>query len=226
MGQFDTGDTGDLRDTWFFRIQSPDWVIQALLGQIAILATPRVWRQVGTATPDEAAQYFEEVMESIYPAPIYPGMTMVSFRETVPSGWLLCDGSIYERTDYPELYASLDPAFIIDSNQFAVPDLQRKTVYGAGSGWGVGDDVGQEEVTLSDLEMPVHSHVDTGHIHSEGIAVPFVASISAGVPVPVAVAGIGVTGVSSANLTNAGGSLAHDNMSPGLIGKWIIYTGL
>lgn len=223
---FPTGDTSDVRDTWYFRLRSPDWCIQIILNQIAVLTNPNQFRQVGTATPQDAADYFQEMLDNIYPSPLFPAMTMVSFRETIPDNWLECDGSLYNRVDYPELYAALDPTFHVDADTFAVPDLRRHTVYGAGGSWNVGDDVGQEEVTLDVLQMPSHSHTDLGHTHTEVIALPSTAVFVTGAPIPSAVPGASVTGIGNANLTNSGGDMAHENVSPGVIGRWIMYTGL
>jgi microcystin-dependent protein len=46
---------------------------------------------------------------------------------TAPNGWLLCDGSTFDQTLYPELYALLG-----DSN--TLPDLREKYLIGKGSG--------------------------------------------------------------------------------------------
>lgn len=50
----------------------------------------------------------------------------------VPQNCLLCDGATYNRVDYPLLYDVLDPAFIIDSLSFQVPDLSEREVVGIG----------------------------------------------------------------------------------------------
>ena len=53
---------------------------------------------------------------------------------TLPTGFLLCDGSEIAVADYSDLYAAIGTAFgSSDSTTFCVPDLTDKTL------WGVGD---------------------------------------------------------------------------------------
>jgi len=51
---------------------------------------------------------------------------------------LPCDGSVYLREDYPELYIALDDAFIIDADSFFVPDMRNLTMVGAGDIYAMG----------------------------------------------------------------------------------------
>ena len=46
---------------------------------------------------------------------------------TAPAGWLLCDGSTFVQTTYPELYALL-------GNSITLPDLRERYLIGKGSG--------------------------------------------------------------------------------------------
>lgn len=88
---------------------------------------------------------------------------------TLPAGVLACDGSIYDRVDYPNLYAALDTVFILDADSFRVPDLRGRTVIGAGAGAGLttraaGDTGGEEThiLLISELAIHVHSVADHG----------------------------------------------------------------
>lgn len=132
----------------------------------------------------------------------------------IQSNELLCDGSIYNRVDYPDLYAVLDAAYIIDADSFKVPDLTHKMLVGEGSGWAVGDTGGVETVTLTTTEMPSHTHTNTPHTHTEIIAVA--ALINGGVEAPAAAAvpGASVTGATGVVIDNTGGDAAHENMPP------------
>jgi len=82
---------------------------------------------------------------------------------TLPDNLLPCDGSSYAREDYPTLYAVLDSAFIVDADNFVVPDLRSSVPMGAGqkpglSDYAVNEEGGVEAVTLTTAEMPSHSH--------------------------------------------------------------------
>jgi len=99
---------------------------------------------------------------------IFPYVTAAT-----PAGALDCDGSTYLRTDYPNLYAALDSAFIVDADHFKVPDLLGRTVIGVGHGTGLStyamdDSGGEESHVLSTAQLPNHSHTvtDPGHNHT------------------------------------------------------------
>jgi microcystin-dependent protein len=93
-----------------------------------------------------------------------------------PTGCLPANGTTYARVDYPEIYAALDLAFIVDADTFATPDLRGRAVIGAGEGTGltiraVNETGGAETHVLTEAEMPAHSHTvtDPGHTHDVGI---------------------------------------------------------
>ncbi len=90
---------------------------------------------------------------------------------TVPSGWLLCDGTVYNIIDYPALHTILQNTYGGDNiTTFGVPDLRGRIPLGrddmGGSAAGVvpsatveGMTGGSEEHILSVLEIPVHTHI-------------------------------------------------------------------
>lgn len=94
-------------------------------------------------------------------------------------GCLLCDGSSYLRTTYPNLFAAIGTTYgSVDGSHFNVPDLRGRLPLGAGTGnafwattWTLGEqpvgDVrgGAEAHVLNVSEMPAHSHSDSGHGH-------------------------------------------------------------
>lgn len=95
-----------------------------------------------------------------------------------PAGWLLCDGTEYLITDYPELYGVVGtmycpgPCSMI--TKFAVPDMRgRIPVHKGGSlfNTAIGVAVGAETHTLTSAQMPFHQHggstnFDGDHGHS------------------------------------------------------------
>lgn len=91
---------------------------------------------------------------------VFAGCFMIGDVKTVardPADFeLLCDGSIYERVDYPDLYAVIDPAFIIDADTFAVPDLLDRFTL---NGTGIGDSGGESSHVLTVAELPAHTHL-------------------------------------------------------------------
>lgn len=161
------------------------------------------------------------------------GMIVPFVTEDPASGVLPCDGSVYLRVDFPDLYAVLDPFFIVDADHFNVPDLRGRVVLGVGSGAGlsnynVGDNGGEEAHTLTTGEIASHTHsqsnptiIDPTHSHVETGAVPTLITIGAGVPAPSAIPSPTVTAPSLTGITalagaiaNTGGDGAHENRQP------------
>ena len=78
----------------------------------------------------------------------------------VPSGFLLCDGAEYSRTEYAELFESIGTAYGSGdgSTTFNVPNLQTRVPVGVGDGYELGATGGEEKHQLTVEELPSHSH--------------------------------------------------------------------
>ena len=92
---------------------------------------------------------------------------------SVPSGWLLCDGSEVSRSTYSALFASISTIYGVGNNSttFNLPDFRGRTPIGSGQGTGLtlrnlGAKLGEENHLLSVAEMPVHTHVQNAHSHT------------------------------------------------------------
>jgi len=120
---------------------------------------------------------------------------------TLPVGCLWCDGGTYDKADYPDLYAVLAPAFIVDADTFKVPDLRDQFVSGAGSTGDIGTTGGAATVTLSESEIPSHSH--TIPLTTTTLAVE-PGEVTVLTPIPILTASTGDTG----------GSGSHNNIPP------------
>lgn len=149
--------------------------------------------------------------------------------DTAPEGWLFCDGTTYLKSAYPDLYGVLDAAFIVDATHFITPDLRSRVPVGIGTGSGLstyvmGQQTGDEAVTLTTAEMPAHTHVDAGHQHTESGAAPSIGAAITGVPVPSAVPTPSITGTGTASIQSSGGGGSHTNIQPVLGLNFIIKT--
>ena len=83
--------------------------------------------------------------------------------DTIPNGWLLCDGSVIEQEDYPELFEVLAGNYgIISREEIRLPDLRGKVTVGKDSTDTdfntLGKTGGEKTHTLTVSEMPKHSH--------------------------------------------------------------------
>jgi len=69
---------------------------------------------------------------------------------SLPNGYLICDGSNFNREDYPKLYEIL--------NSTRLPDLRNRFIVGAGEEYNLRDIGGEKTHTLTTGELPKHSH--------------------------------------------------------------------
>jgi microcystin-dependent protein len=79
-----------------------------------------------------------------------------------PAGWALCDGSLLPIQDYMELFNLIGATYGGDGQTtFAVPDLRGRVPIGDGQGlskYALGNTVGQEQVVLTQSQLPPHTH--------------------------------------------------------------------
>ena len=94
--------------------------------------------------------------------------------DIIPNGWLLCDGSVIEQEDYPELFEVLAGKYgIISREEIRLPDLRGKVTIGKDSTDTdfdtLGNTGGEKTHTLTVNEMPSHSHPLNGSTDYVGI---------------------------------------------------------
>lgn len=174
------------------------------------------WEQVGAVTVYDATQCAETVYWSVT---AMIGTILAYATADPPAACLACDGAQYLRTDYPQLYAALAPQFILDADNFIVPDLRGRTIIGTGAGVGltermINDDGGEESHSLSAAEGPVHSHSDTGHVHSIHSHIDLLAVSPGELPISSPNPFPESTSTGNAAIGNSGSGSAHNNMGP------------
>ncbi|MCK4500601.1 tail fiber protein [Candidatus Babeliales bacterium] len=82
-----------------------------------------------------------------------------SLNEVQNENWLLCDGTALNIADEPLLYAVLGVSFGDGgAGTFRLPNYQNKTSVGAGGDYALKEEGGEKETTLTELQMPAHSH--------------------------------------------------------------------
>lgn len=150
------------------------------------------------------------------------GLIMPICTSVLPQGTLLCDGTVYNRVDYPNLYNAIDSAFIIDADTFQVPDLRDKFTIGSSTTKPVGDTGGSFEHTQTEGELATHTHTNTPHSHTEIGASPILVTIGLEVPTASAIPSAGVTGASSVMIDSAGGGEPMDITPPYIALRYVV----
>ena len=202
------------------RIPASPGFLELVSGALSELTHWHNWEQFGTFSVEDTVQAFRAMFldyaASSQPCISNPTVTAMIgtitpyITNSPPGGCLPCDGSQYSRVDFPDLYAALDAAFILDANTFITPDLRGRTVIGAGSGAGltprnVNASGGAETHVLTISEMPAHTH-----------SVPFLYQVAfASGTSSGARAGTSTSG-------SAGSNQAHNNMPPFVALKYCV----
>jgi microcystin-dependent protein len=133
-------------------------------------SSPDTW---GTKVNTDLDQ-LDALIRSVVPV----GTVLDYTGATAPTNWLLCDGTIYNNTQYPLLASLLGVKFGgVSGTSFAVPNLGGLTVIGANATYPFAATGGAATVTLDMTMIPAHNHgvtdpghnhviTDPGHIHS------------------------------------------------------------
>ena len=92
-----------------------------------------------------------------------------------PYGWLLCDGTQYNASQFQMLYAVIGSTYGGNNTVFMVPNLKGMAPVGMGEGpgllqWNLNDRLGVEQVTLTINQMPNHTH--TANAEQEAATTP------------------------------------------------------
>jgi microcystin-dependent protein len=99
---------------------------------------------------------------------VLPGAVVYYAMQTAPDGWLVCNGSIVSRLQYPALFAAIGTVYGAGDGvtTFALPDLRGEFIRGWDGGRGV--DAGRAFGTLQVDAFKSHNHsvTDPGHSHS------------------------------------------------------------
>lgn len=94
------------------------------------------------------------------------GVVLDFAGSTAPSGWLMCDGSAVSRTTYANLFAAIGETWGPGDGvtTFNLPDVADKAAVGASGTKPLGTSGGSASVTLTEANLPAHTH-DIDHDH-------------------------------------------------------------
>jgi microcystin-dependent protein len=161
----------------------------------------------------------------------FVGQVRIFAGNFAPVGWAFCDGQLLAISQYETLFNLIGTTYGGDGvTTFALPDLRGRVALGTGTGPGlssysIGQQGGEETVTLTTSTIPSHNHVieatqSPGTSASPAGAVPAVAPD--GLPAMVAPGPVPNDHLTGIAVIPAGGGQAHDNIKPYTAVRFII----
>ncbi|RTQ48477.1 phage tail protein [Hymenobacter gummosus] len=155
----------------------------------------------------------------------YVGEIGIFCGNFAPVGWAFCDGSLLAISEYDTLYQLIGTTYGGDGQQtFALPDLRGRVPMHSGNGYTLSETGGVEQVTLTQQQIPSHSHFVPASTSPGTTASP-----SGAVPADGANGSAQYTQDTGSlvkqpaqNLPVVGGSQPHENMQPFLVVNYII----
>ena len=190
-----------------------------------------------------------QFVNAVSPNPV--GSLQAYAGASAPTGWLLCDGTSYSTSVYPELFSVLGYTYGGSGANFNVPDLRGRVPMGAGTGTGLnasgtgapsgtaqtartrGQWGGEETHLLTGAESGTSAHnhgiTDPGHSHTFGVyggnfpggAAPASLFTGHGLYEIRATSGVG-TGITVNNSAAANAASRHNVVPPFLVTNYII----
>jgi microcystin-dependent protein len=144
-----------------------------------------------------------------------------------PKGWLVCAGQTLPINQNQALFSLLGTTFGGDGiTNFKLPDLQGRAPVGAGPGFALGQNGGQEFYTLTFAEVPAHTHTLTGTSAAAGPS-SSANNLLAATPGDLKIydpANVNNVNMNPASVTTTGASAPHENRTPFLAMTWCIAT--
>jgi microcystin-dependent protein len=161
--------------------------------------------------------------------PFIGEIRMVGFN-FAPRGWALCNGQLLSIASNNALFSLLGTIYGGDGRTtFALPNLQGRVPmhYGSGAGLSprlIGEAAGQESVSLTEAQLPAHTHKARASSLKGNTNSPVgrVWSKDAGVQSATYTSNAADADMAAGAIAPAGGGQPHNNMPPYLAVNFII----
>ena len=152
---------------------------------------------------------------------------MVGFN-FAPTGWALCQGQLMAIAENDVLFALIGTTYGGDGQTtFALPDLRGRVPIHQGQGSGltnrtIGEAGGQEAVTLTTPQMPVHTHTPSASPNPGTTTSPVGNTWASSPSVAAYTNQAANTPMSAQALATVGSGQPHENMAPFLTVNFVI----
>ena len=167
---------------------------------------------------DKTTQTYKELVLKPGGDTLLIGSIVAFASDTIPNGWLLCDGSVVSRATYSELFNAIGLSYVEegyewqDEERFPLPNAKGRTLVGKDSTDTdfnkLGKTSGEKTHTLTVDEIPSHKHSMNFGDSAGGDGSGFVYSST--------------SGNNNVFMLETGGGQAHNNLQPSLTLNYII----
>jgi microcystin-dependent protein len=159
------------------------------------------------------------------PTPYMGELKLLAFSYA-PQGWAMCNGQLLPINQNQALFSLLGTMYGGNGQTtFALPDLRGRAPLHAGAVT-QGQELGTEAVTLTQSQLPTHTHLLMADSSSSSITDPNVPSptrrLGPSSPGNAYGAARNLAPLDPGLVTNVGGSQPHTNMQPHLTLNWCI----
>lgn len=136
-----------------------------------------------------------------------------------PSGWALCNGQLLPINQNQALFALLGTTYGGDGRtNFALPNLRGRVPIHEGSGHTLGEAAGSTSVTVSQPQMPQHTHVLNASQSTATTNAPNTTTVLANSSATTLYTPpVNLQAMAANAVTSVGGSQPHTNMMPYLV---------
>lgn len=132
-----------------------------------------------------------------------------------PKGWAFCNGQLLQINQNQALFSLLGTTYGGDGRTtFALPDYRSRVPIHSGNGHTLGEKGGEQAHTITQQELPAHTHTVNATSNPASTTVPTGNWLADTKPSELYNASDGSMAMGAAMITNAGGSQPHLNMQP------------
>jgi microcystin-dependent protein len=140
-----------------------------------------------------------------------------------PAGWMFCEGQLLPISENETLFQLIGTTYGGDGQStFALPDLRGRIPIHQGNGFILAETGGSEEITLTNNQIPTHSHALLGTTNAASTANPQNALVATGVISQLYWGDPPDDNCSPQAVGPVGGSQPHTNFQPYLCVDFII----
>ena len=140
-----------------------------------------------------------------------------------PVGWAFCNGQLLLISENDTLFTLIGTTYGGDGQEtFALPDLRGRIPLHAGSGLQMGEQGGQETVTLSLNQIPAHTHAMVAGDVTGNTSLPEGSMLAKSTSSTPYATDTPTISLSPSSLQPSGGSQPHENLQPYLCVNFII----